>query len=35
MKCLFTCFHVISDEDINNEINIDIYFGKKGNETHK
>ena len=29
MKCLFTCFHVISDEDIKNKIKIDIYYGKK------
>ena len=35
MKCLFTCFNVISDNDINNEITIDIYFGKKGKEYHR
>jgi len=35
MKCLFTCFNVISDNDINNEITIDIYFGKKGKEHHR
>jgi len=35
MKCLFTCFHVISDNDIDNEITIDIYFGKKGKEHHR
>ena len=35
MKCLFTCFHVISDNDINKEITIDIYFGKKGKEHHR
>ena len=29
MKCLFACFHVISDEDIKNKIKIDIYYGKK------
>jgi V8-like Glu-specific endopeptidase len=34
-KYLFTCFHVISDKDIQNQITIDIYFGKKGKETHK
>jgi len=34
-KCLFTCFHVISDQDIQNQITIDIYFGKKGKESHR
>jgi len=34
-KCLFTCFHVISDQDIQNQIIIDIYFGKKGIESHR
>jgi len=34
-KCLFTCFHVISDQDIKNQITIDIYFGKKGKESHR
>ena len=35
MKCLFTCFHVISDEDIKNEIFIDIYFGRINKERHR
>jgi len=34
-KCLFTCFHVISDQDIQNQIIIDIYFGKKVEESHR
>jgi len=34
-KCLFTCFHVISDQDIQNQIIIHIYFGKKGKESHR
>ena len=32
MKCLFTCRHVISENDINNKIIIDIFYGKKGEE---
>jgi hypothetical protein len=34
-KYLFTCFHVISDEDIQNQITINISYGKKDNEYHK
>ena len=32
---LFTCFHVISKNDIDSKISIDIYFGKKNNETKR
>ena len=35
IKCLFTCYHVISEEDLENEIIIDIYFGNKEKEHHK
>jgi len=35
MRCLFTCFHVISDEDIQNEISIEIYYGQKYAESHR
>ena len=35
IKCLFTCYHVISEEDLKNEINIDIYFGDKEKEHHR
>ena len=34
-KCFFTCFHIITDQDIQNQITIDIYFGKKGKESHR
>ena len=35
MKCLFTCQHVISEDDINNKITINIYYGKKDNENYR
>ena len=35
MKCLFTCQHVISEGDINNKITIDLYYGKKYNESYR
>jgi len=34
-KYLLTCFHVISDQDIQNQKTIDIFFGKKGEESHR
>ena len=34
-RFLLTCFHVISDKDIENEITIDIYYGPKDNESQK
>ena len=35
MYFMFTCFHVISAQDIQNQITIDIYFGEKGKESHR
>ena len=35
MNCMFTCFHVISAQDIQNQITIDIYFGEKEEESHR
>jgi len=35
IKCLFTCNHVILKEDLENEINIVIYFGDKEKEHHR
>ena len=35
MKCLFTCQHVISEDDINNKITINIYYGKKDKEDYR
>ena len=35
IKCLFTCYHVISEEDLENEIIIDIYFGNIEKEHHR
>lgn len=35
MKCLFTCNHVISENDIKNKIIVNIYYGKKGEEKKK
>ena len=35
MRCLFTCFHVIKDDYINDEMAIDIYYGEKNKETHR
>jgi len=35
MNCMFTCFHVISAQDIQNQITIDIYFGEKDKEDHR
>ena len=35
MKCLFTCNHAISDNDINNKIIINISYGKKGKEEER
>ena len=32
---LFTCFHVITKNEIDSKITIDIYYGKKDNETKK
>lgn len=29
MRCLFTCYHVISDNHINNEITINIFWQKR------
>ena len=34
IKCLFTCYHVISEEDLKNEIIVDISFGSKKREHH-
>ena len=34
-RFLFTCFHVISDKDIEKEITINIYYGPKDKESHK
>ena len=33
-RFLFTCFHVISDKDIENKIPINIYYGPKDDESH-
>ena len=35
MKCLFTCHHVIEQQDIENERNIFIFYGKKLNEENR
>ena len=35
MKCLFTCSHIISYNDINNKIIINIFYGKKGKEEER
>ena len=35
MKCLFTCNHVISQNDIDKKIIIKIYYGKKGKEERR
>ena len=35
IKCLFTCYHVISEEDLKNEISVDIYFGSKKKEHYR
>ena len=35
VKCLFTCNHVISQNDINKKKNIKIYYGKKGKEERR
>ena len=32
MKCLLTCKHVITQNDIDNEITINLYYGQKDNE---
>ena len=32
IKCLFTCKHVIGQNDINNKININLYYDKKDKE---
>ena len=33
MKCLFTCEHVISQNDINNKITINIYYGENNKDS--
>ena len=35
MKCLFTCQHVITQDNINNKITINIYYGKKNKEDYR
>ena len=35
MKCLFTCSHIISYNDINNKIIINIFYVKKGKEEER
>ena len=35
MKSLFTCKHVISENDINNNLVIDLYFGEKNQEKER
>ena len=35
IKCLFTCKHVISDNDINNKIVINLYYGKQNKEEER
>ena len=35
IKCLFTCKHVIGQNDFNNKININLYYGKKDKENYR
>ena len=35
MKCLFTCQHVISQDNIKNKITFNVYYGKNDNERYR